>query len=306
MARTRAQDKAAKKEDESAPPHTSKVPQKRQEPEDESKESDEPPAKASKKDKKPKNSKPKHDEQAKGDGEAKRDTKGRSKGQMKHSAKGNDKIQKLLSTYGTLPLQNTALSDPASPTPETILAHLLNATLSSTRISHELAAKTVRTVIEAGYADLDTLEKSSWQERTEVLTEGGYTHYREKTATQLGELAELLREEYDGDLNNLLKQSKESAGSDSGNVIEEVRQKVKKIKGIGNVAVDVFCDTAQGVWHELAPFIDPRSRKTAEGIGLPTDVQELYEAVGKDPVEMCKLASALTVVRLEKKDGEFT
>jgi len=305
MARTRAQDKAAKKEDESAPPHT-KVPKKRQEPEEESKESDEPPAKAPKKDKKPKNSKPKHEEQAKDDSKAKQATKGNPRGQMKHSAKGSDKIQKLLSTYGTLPLQDTALSDPTSPTPETIFAHLLNATLSSTRISHELAAKTVRTVIEAGYADLDTLEKSSWQERTEVLTEGGYTHYREKTATQLGELAELLGEEYDGDLNNLLKQAKGSAGSDSSKVIEEVRQKVKKIKGIGNVAVDVFCDTVQGVWPELAPFIDPRSRKTAEGIGLPTDVQELYEAVGKDPVEMCKLASALTVVRLDKKEGEFT
>lgn len=303
MARTRAQDAAGKK-DESSPPQSAKVSKKRQEPDDKPEESDEPPAKASKQDQKHQNTKAKHDKQAKDHRETKQSTTTQAKSQTKHPAKGNDKIQKLLSTYGTLPLQDTALADPASPTPETVLAHLLNATLSSTRISHQLAAKTVRTTIEAGYATLDTLEKSTWQERTEVLTNGGYTHYREKTATQLGDLAQLLRQEYDGDLNNLLERAKESSASSDG-VADEVRQKVKQIKGIGTVAADVFCDTVQGVWHELAPFVDPRSQKTAAAIGLPTDVEELFDAVARDPVEMCKLASALTVVRLEKKEREF-
>lgn len=300
MARTRAQEKAAasKSEDKASSPATkSKVPKKRREPEEDPdsktpeahrKDTGEPPAKASKPDKK-----------------AKQTSKGHSRSQTKASAGSNDKIQKLLSTYGSLPLKDTALQDPSSPTPETVLAHLLNATLSSTRISHQLAAKTVRTVVEAGYANLETLEKSTWQQRTEVLTEGGYTHYREKTATQLGELAELIRSEYDGDLNNLLAQTKEAAGSDNSKVRDEVRNRMKKIKGVGNVAVDVFCDTAQSFWHELAPFLDPRSQKTGAELGLPTNIEELFEAVGRDPVEMCKLASALTVVRLEGKERGF-
>jgi hypothetical protein len=31
----------------------------------------------------------------------------------------------------------------------------------------------------------------------------------------------------------------------------------------------------------------------------------LWEDVGRDPKEMCKLAMALTIVRLEKKEKEF-
>jgi hypothetical protein len=68
--------------------------------------------------------------------------------------------------------------------------------LSSARISHGIAAKTVGCVIEAGYHKLDVLAKSSWEERTVVLTDGGYTHYREKTVTALGDLAAFLESKY--------------------------------------------------------------------------------------------------------------
>jgi hypothetical protein len=40
------------------------------------------------------------------------------------------------------------------------------------------------------------LHESTWEQRTEVLTEGGYTHYREKTATAFGELAKLMEDKY--------------------------------------------------------------------------------------------------------------
>lgn len=214
----------------------------------------------------------------------------------------NSKIELLLDKYGSFPLSSTPLQDPHSANPDTILAHLLNAMLSSTRISHEIAAKTLTTVIKAGYADVSQLEKSTWDERTKVLTEGGYTHYREKTATQLGDLARLVREQYDGDLNNILKTAKEKGGA---KVREDVRKKIKAVKGLGEVATDVFCDTIQGLWSEIAPFIDPRSAKTAQAIGLPSDASQLFEAVGKDPEKMCKLASALTVLRLEGRESEF-
>ncbi|KAI1417251.1 hypothetical protein F5Y13DRAFT_185322 [Hypoxylon sp. FL1857] len=106
----------------------------------------------------------------------------------------NPKIQQVISQYGELPLSQTDLSDPDKPTPDTILALVLNAILSSTRISHAIAAKTVALVIKAGYHKLDVLKKSTWEERTEVLTEGGYTHYREKTATMMGDLAQLIED----------------------------------------------------------------------------------------------------------------
>ena len=106
------------------------------------------------------------------------------------------KLDTLLSTYGVQPLQDTELPNQNEPTPETVLSLLYLAMLTSVRISHELAYRSVQCLIEAGYQDIEVLKKSTWQERTEVLTKGGYTRYREKTATVLGELAELIEKKY--------------------------------------------------------------------------------------------------------------
>ncbi|KIY03335.1 uncharacterized protein Z520_00026 [Fonsecaea multimorphosa CBS 102226] len=222
----------------------------------------------------------------------------RSKGdQKKHARPHGQKIDKLLQHFGSLPLSDTDLEQPNKATPETILALLLNAILSSTRVSHSIAAKTTALVIKAGYHKLDVLKKSTWEERTEVLTEGGYTHYREKTATFMGQLAELIEEKYEGDLNNVLK----TASQDRSNI----RAELQKIKGIGDVGIDIFFTTAQHVWTCLAPWIDPRSLKTAEHIGLGNDVQALWEEVDHKPELMCRLACALMDVRLEKKESEW-
>ena len=209
----------------------------------------------------------------------------------------NPKIDQLISQYGPeLPLQHL-LKDPSSPTPETILAHLLNAFLSSARISHAIAAKTVECVLNAGYHDIATLKKSSWEERTVVLTDGGYTRYREKTATALGELVEMIESKYEGDLNSLLNQTKSDP--------KKIQATLKEIKGLGDVGVGVFCDTAQHLWTCLAPALDARSTKTAEAVGLGSDVEALWNAVGEDAEKMCRLAVALTEVRLQKAEKDF-
>ena len=221
----------------------------------------------------------------------------RSRSSKKASGPDNPKLDAILSAYGVLPLQDLGLDKPNEATPETILALVLHAMLTSARISHQLAYKSVKAVIDAGYHEFETLKKSTWEERTEVLTEGGYTRYREKTATALGELAEFIEREYKGDLNNLLKRANSSPAT--------VRKLLQEIKGIGNVGVDIFFDTAQHVWPSLGPFIDSRSLDTAERCGLGRDVNAMWEAVGKDPEELCKLASALTNIRLEKLEHEF-
>ena len=82
-------------------------------------------------------------------------------------------IDKILQDHSKSAL-DTALKDPQQSTPETVLAHLFNALISSARISHNIAAGTVEQLLAAGYHNIETLEKSSWQERTEVLTKGRY------------------------------------------------------------------------------------------------------------------------------------
>lgn len=101
----------------------------------------------------------------------------------------------------------------------------------------------------------------------------------------------------DGDLNNLRKRADSSPA--------KIRSLLQEIKGIGKVGTDIFCNVAQAAWPCLAPFIDPRSMQTAEHCGFSSDVGTMWHAVDKDPVEMCKLSSALTTVRLDKKESDF-
>ena len=239
-------------------------------------------------------------------------------GKPESSALDTSKIHNLLSSYGVHPLQNTSLPKQNESTPETVLCLLYLAMLTSARISHELAYKSLQCLIEAGYQDIEILKKSTWQERTEVLTKGGYTRYREKTATALGDLADLIGKKYgalhsirgfppslsltcimdtDNDLNNLLKKAESSP--------VKVRSLLQEVKGNGKVGTNIFFDAAQGIWPCLAPFIDPRSMETAKNCGLGSDVGALWDAVGKDAIEMCRLSSALTMVRLEKKEKAF-
>ena len=106
------------------------------------------------------------------------------------------KLEAMLKKYGTLPLQDSGLVSVDKPEPKTILALVYLAMLTSARISHELAYRSVTYLLEAGYHDHEKLKQSTWEERTEVLTKGGYTRYREKTATGLGELAEFVDTRY--------------------------------------------------------------------------------------------------------------
>lgn len=169
--------------------------------------------------------------------------------------------------------------------------------MSSGRISHQIAYKTVKCIVDAGWADVNKLKESSWEKNCDVLTDGGYTHYRERTATHPDELADLMISKYQGDLNNIIKQNDEDK--------VKVCMAIKVIKGIGDLAVNTFCDTVQHVWPFLALFLDDRSMAVAKDIGIEGDLKSIWEAVGKDPLEMAKLASALTHIRLENRQAEL-
>lgn len=100
----------------------------------------------------------------------------------------------------------------------------------------------------------------------------------------------------DGDLNNLLKKANYDRS--------RVRALVKEFRGFGDLAVDIFFDNVQSVWPSIAPFIDRRSLNTAAETGIGTDLDAIYDELGHDPLEISKLASGLSQVRLEKKVGE--
>ncbi|KAI9150675.1 putative d-amino acid oxidase protein [Paramyrothecium foliicola] len=195
---------------------------------------------------------------------------------------------RLLWTYGEAPLQGL-LGDNEPPS-NIVLAHILNGLLSSTRISHQIAAQTFACLVEEQYHDLKVLHGTSWEDRTKVLTKGGYTRYREKTATYLGDLAKLLKDQY------------EQKGDKARGTLST---RLKEIKGVGPVGADIILGSIQSFFPGISPVLDKRSMGTAQEVGMGEDLGAIFSAIGRDPDKMTRLEVALTKIRLDKLQGEF-
>ncbi|MDN3292852.1 endonuclease [Streptomyces ficellus] len=166
-----------------------------------------------------------------------------------------------------------------------VLAHLLSA-----RIRADTAVAAARALFGAGMRDARHMRDATWQQRVDALGEGGYRRYDERTATQLGKAAELVLDAYGGDLRRL----REKAGGD----VDEMRALLQEVPGIGPAGADIFLREAQGVWPEVAPYLDDKTLEGAKRLGLPADPAKLAGLAGKD--QLPALAAALVRASLDK------
>ncbi|MFD8900984.1 HhH-GDP family DNA glycosylase [Streptomyces ardesiacus] len=159
-----------------------------------------------------------------------------------------------------------------------VLAHLLSA-----RISASIAVAAARALSKAGLRDPRRMASAGWQERVDALGRGGYRRYDERTATQLGEAADLLTERWGGDLRRL----RDEADGD----VSEVRRLLQEFPGVGPTGADIFLREAQRVWPQAAPYLDRKALQGAERLGLPGDPDRLLALAGE--TEPAVLAAAL-------------
>ncbi|MEU9636250.1 endonuclease [Streptomyces tendae] len=172
-----------------------------------------------------------------------------------------------------------------------VLAHLLSA-----RISATIAVATARALSEAGLRDARRMAGATWQQRVDALGRGGYRRYDERTATQLGEAAELLTERWGGDLRRL----RDEADGD----VSELRRLLQEFPGVGPTGADIFLREAQLVWPEAGPLLDRKALQGAERLGLPGDQDRLLALAGK--TEPAVLAAALVRAAVDKEVAEDT
>ncbi|HIZ34787.1 MAG TPA: endonuclease [Candidatus Ruania gallistercoris] len=191
--------------------------------------------------------------------------------------------------YGTTYAEAAGITLRDKPAP--LYRLLVLATLLSARISADTAVAAARELHRAGYRTPQRMADATWQQRVDALGRGSYRRYDERTATMLGEGAELLLADYRGDLRQLRPAGPEDA--------VELRSALQKFPGIGPTGVDIFCREVQAVWPGLVPSLDRKALQGAARAGLPEGPQALARLVPERDV--ARLAAASVRAAL---DGE--
>jgi hypothetical protein len=166
---------------------------------------------------------------------------------------------------------------------------LVLSTLLGARISSELAVAAAKELFRSGYKTSATMRRASWQDRVDALDRGHYRRYNDRTATQLGDGAELLRKRWRDNVGELRV--------DAGGDVSRLRTSLSEFPGIGPTSADIFVREVQGVWPEFEPFLDQKVRAGAARLKLPSSPEALAGMVVD--ADLPRLASALVRVGLK-------
>lgn len=178
-----------------------------------------------------------------------------------------------------------------SDTPAPLYRLLVLSVLLSTRIKADIAVAAARELFSAGFGTAKRMRDSTWQQRVDALGRGHYVRYDESTATALGEGAQLLLDEYSGDLRRL----RERASGD----VEALGKLLQEVPRLGPVGAHIFCREAQQVWPELRPYVDKKVSDGAARLDLPRPPDKLAKLVSGD--DFARFTAALVRVALDKK-----
>lgn len=186
-----------------------------------------------------------------------------------------DKEQTFASEIG-IPLEKNE--------PQPLFRWLVAAILYANPIQHELATRAARALGREGLRGANQINDASWKDLAHVLGSNGYAQYDERTASILKDASAYVCQTYNGDLRRL----REAAGKDPA----AERKALKEVKGVGDVAVNVFFREVQAVWDELYPFADDVTLAEADRLGLGKTVKTLEKRVERP--NFPRLVAALT------------
>jgi len=131
--------------------------------------------------------------------------------------------------------------------------------LFGARISETIAMKTYKQFEKDGLLSPERIIARGWSRLVESLDRGGYVRYDFSTADDLLALSDLLMRKYDGDLNRLHDQAKDSA---------DLEERLKEFRGVGDVTANIFLRELRGVWKKADPLPGRHAILAARNLGL--------------------------------------
>lgn len=201
----------------------------------------------------------------------------------------------LLKRHGVTFAEESGI-DVRDNSPSSLFSLLCLAVLCSARISHRTALQAAKALRAKRWTTAKSMAASTWKQRAQTLNRAGYARFDERTATMLGETAEMALELYGGDLRKLRAKA--------GRSQEKERGLLKEFKGIGETGADIFLREVQVIWPEVFPFADQKALDGAKALGLPHDAAALGKLV-RGKRRYAQLISALVWARLEHTAAEI-
>jgi len=153
--------------------------------------------------------------------------------------------------------------------------------LFAKRISAKVAMTTFKQLENAGLTSPEAIVTTGWDTLVELLDSGGYVRYDFSTASNLLETMAKLKKNY-GSLENLHTQALDS---------RDLENRLRELKGIGPVAVNIFLRELRSVWAKAKPSPSPLALKLAKKLGLAEselEVPGLESALVRIYLDFCK------------------
>jgi hypothetical protein len=120
---------------------------------------------------------------------------------MTTSSAGTMSLDELLDRYGRTYAAEAGITLRDKPAP--LYQLLVLTTLLSVRIKADIAVAAARELFTAGWRTPAKMRGSTWQQRVDALGRAHHVRYDESTATSLGDGAQLLLDDWHGDLRRL-------------------------------------------------------------------------------------------------------
>ena len=144
-----------------------------------------------------------------------------------------------------------------------IFKWFLASVLFGARISEIIAKNTYKTFEKYKLLTPGKILDAGWDFLVNpIMREGGYVRYDGKTSTQILKNCETLLKKYDGSLNKLHENAKDSS---------ELENRLLEFYGIGPITVNIFLRELRPFWEKADPKTLPIVKKHAKGFGIKID-----------------------------------